>query len=76
MTDKCPKCGLWYLILDDQKNQARCLNPDCSFKYSCSRTYYVTTFADRNRMVIFPQELGGGLNPAWRNIISDEKANQ
>lgn len=70
MTDKCPKCKLWYLIYDNRDNQARCLNPDCTFKQSCSKEYYLKNCADKNRMVILPKELGGGLNKSWQKFIT------
>jgi hypothetical protein len=63
MTDRCPSCGTWHLILDVEG--ARCTNPRCGFEQTMSRSDYLKRFADRRRMVILPMELGGGLNPLF-----------
>jgi hypothetical protein len=63
MTDRCPSCGTWHLIFE--VTGARCTNPDCAFEESISREDYLKRYADRRRMVVYPPELGGGLNPLF-----------
>jgi hypothetical protein len=63
MTDRCPSCGSWYLILD--AGGARCTNPRCEFRQAVSQEEYLKRYADKRKWVIFPRELGGGKNPLF-----------
>ncbi len=67
MTDKCPRCEKWYLIYEVRA--AVCTNPACGWTQYMTWKEYLESYADQGRMVVRPEELGGGLNPAWRMAI-------
>ncbi|MFY9462213.1 MAG: hypothetical protein WAP51_03370 [Candidatus Sungiibacteriota bacterium] len=69
MTDRCPSCGTWHLIFDSRGIKARCTNPQCDFSEAVTHETYLRKYADRSRMVVFPPEIGGGLNPEWKGFV-------
>ena len=69
MTDRCPQCGTQRLIFDARLGGARCTKPGCDFQEPLSYETYLLRYADRSRMVVFPPELGGGLNPEWKGFV-------